>query len=155
MPRIALRIPGWCDRFTLSEPYTQSGGYVYANVPESGEITLSLDMPVQLMESNAAVQNNAGRVAVMRGPIVYCMEGMDNGDKLWSVVFAENGKKKVVETKEYVVPVLELAAFKREETNTLYRIKTDAYEPMTAKLIPYYAYANRGISDMQVWTQVK
>lgn len=154
VPRIALRIPGWCDRFTLSEPYTQSGGYVYANVPESGEITLSLDMPVQLMESNAAVQNNAGRVAVMRGPIVYCMEGVDNGDHLRSLSLVAGRPFEVVSSDTFRVPVLKTRGVRKAGSDALYARFSPRYDETDITLIPYFAFANRGVSEMAVFIHI-
>lgn len=149
--KLAVRIPDWCTEY---DGATEKG-YAYFPVSDGSVVELELPMEIHFVEANSQVSELAGKYAVTRGPIVYCMEGVDNGDKLWSVLFEEKGEKKVVETEEYAVPVLELAAFKQAESNTLYRIKSDAYEHMTARLIPYYAYANRGISDMQIWTQVK
>ena len=55
----------------------------------------------------------------------------------------------------YDVPTLEIAASRRAKMTELYQVKSNYREDITAKLIPYFAFANRGISDMQIWTQVK
>ncbi len=55
-------------------------GYAYVALDGSGEIEIEFDMPVRLIAANRRVHADAGRVAIMRGPVVYCAEGLDNGD---------------------------------------------------------------------------
>ena len=136
--KAALRIPGWCSSFTLSEPYELIDGYVYAVIPESREITLTLDMPARLVRSHPAVTENAGKAAVMRGPIVYCMEGKDNGGSLDGIMLCEN------------------CIFEEKYSDTLGAplLKTTGSRggsPAPLTLIPYFAQANRGADEMKVW----
>ena len=56
---------------------------------------------------------------------------------------------------DYGVPVLEMDAFRRPDAKVLYRQKGNVHLPFTARLIPYFAFANRGITDMQIWTLTK
>jgi len=79
---LAARIPSWCTSFNINKKHWLKDGYAYINVNKSDSITIKFDMHVQLIESNPNVQENAGRIAVKRGPIVYCLEGIDNGCNL-------------------------------------------------------------------------
>ena len=78
---LALRIPGWCRGYTISvggksvTPEIRTG-YAYLSVAGGDEIMLRMEMPVRFVEANPRVWDDAGRVAVMRGPLVYCMEGV-------------------------------------------------------------------------------
>ena len=69
--------------FTADAAYTLEKGYAYFQA--ASEINSCFDMPVQLYEANPAVQNVAGCVAVARGPVIYCLEEVDNGKNLHSL----------------------------------------------------------------------
>lgn len=153
--QIAVRIPGWCDSFTLSEKYTIKKGYAYMLIPENREISIRFEMPVQLMESNGAVQDNAGRAAVMRGPVVYCLESIDNGNQLRSLALKAGNTFEEEYSQEYGVPLLKTKGLRKIGSDSLYAKWNNRYEETPIKLIPYYARANRGITEMIVWITVK
>ena len=152
--RVALRIPLWCRTFTLSVPYKMTDDYVYMDVPESGEIVLDIPMEVQLIEANAAVQNNAWRVAVMRGPVVYCAEGIDNGEKLRSLSLVAGAAFTQEPCELFGLPVLRTRGLRRTGPMGLYARYHREYEEAEITLIPYYAFANRGESEMNVWLHI-
>ena len=148
---LAIRIPDWCVEYSGST----ENGYAMFQVHDGSTVELALPMEVHFVEANPNVSELAGKCAVTRGPIVYCMESIDNGDKLWDICLAEHGEKQVIQSGEYGVPTLEIAAYRRPETARLYQIKSHCRKDFTAKLIPYFAFANRGVCDMQIWTQVE
>lgn len=150
--QIAVRIPGWCTGFTADQPYTMMDGYAY--FAAGAEINIVFNMPVQLYEANAAVQNNAGRVAVARGPVVYCMEEVDNGKHLRSLKLNSKPVFTFVESPEYQVPVLETVGYRKKENTALYQLYSSEYEETTLRFIPYFAFANRGISEMLIWCDI-
>ncbi len=151
--KVAVRIPGWCEAFSLNLPYELRDGYAYMQLPADGVIELRLDMPVVLMESHACVQNNAGRVAVMRGPVVYCLEAVDNGEHLRSL-FLREGSAFTLEERGFGVPVLHAQGVRKAGQTALYARYRASYEPAELTLIPYFAYANRGVSEMTVWVGI-
>ena len=147
---IAFRIPGWCKIFSINCEYVMKNGYAYVTLNGSGEIEIELDMPVRLIAANRRVHADAGRVAVMRGPVVYCAEGADNGADLTSVVLPINAAFEI-RNSELLLPMLKTKAYRPKETESLYYDAGDDYEEMPLTLIPYYAFANRGETEMQVW----
>ena len=149
--KLAIRIPDWCREYSG----TTENGYAVFAVSDGSVVDLELPMEVHFVEANPVVSELAGKCAVTRGPIVYCMESVDNGKNLWDIQLEENGEKQVIFSAYYGVPTLEIAASRRAKMTELYRVKSNDREDITAKLIPYFAFANRGISDMQIWTQVK
>lgn len=151
--RAALRIPGWCQQFELNVPYELKNGYAYADLPADGVIELKLDMAVQLMESHACVQENANRVAVMRGPVVYCLEGVDNGECLRSLSVRENSAFEQINL-DPGIPALRTLGVRKTGQQALYARYCSSYEPAQLTFIPYYAYANRGVTEMTVWVHV-
>lgn len=151
--RIAVRIPGWCDQFTVSQPYTMEKGYaVFENC---SEINISFHMNVQLYEANTAVQNNAGCVAVMRGPVVYCVEEVDNGKHLRSLRIDPDSGFHAAFSDLYQVPVLKTQGLRKTAQDGLYSHYSGKYEKTEITLIPYFAFANRGVSEMLVWIPVR
>lgn len=149
--QLALRIPGWCKSFTLNREYTLKNGYAYVNLDKSGEIVLELAMPVCLIAANRKVHASAGRVAVMRGPVVYCAEGVDNGSDLATIAIDKNAEFTVTEG-EFLLPNLTTTATRPQASEALYEeVCEQADEELPLTLIPYYAFANRGESAMQVW----
>lgn len=150
--RIAVRIPGWCQSFTASKPYELKNGYAHF---AHGEVTVTFDMPVTLVEADTRVQNNAGRVAVTRGPVVYCLEAVDNGKGLRSVRIDHAASFAVGECDRFGLPVLTVMGEKKKQGQGLYQVYCPDYEEKKLTFIPYYGFANRGISELLVWVAVK
>ena len=148
--KLALRIPGWCRNFRLNVPYTMKNGYAYITHSGRFQVELELDMPVTVMAANRRVHENAGRVAVMRGPVVYCAEGVDNGEDLKTVAIDPKGDFRVGESR-FLLPNLHTTGFRPTESAALYALAEDGFEEIPLTLIPYYAFANRGTTAMQVW----
>jgi DUF1680 family protein len=99
-------------------------------------VTLVLPMPVRRVLSDERISDNKDRVALSRGPIVYCAEGIDNDGPVNSVVLGDNAKLKSEHRSDLLGGVTVLTG----------RVKTGDF---TA--IPYYAWANREKSPMTVW----
>ncbi len=167
--RFGVRIPAWsADSYALAvdgEPCGKAveDGFVYFDV-RAGQVvrlTLDLDMSVKLIRANSHVRNDAGKVAVMRGPLVYCAEQADNAGDLWlyrlddgvdgadAVVMHEGDLLGGVDT--ITVPAVREAS--DGEGAPLYE-KADSCrqrEKTSLKLVPYYAWANRELGQMAVW----
>lgn len=147
---IALRIPAWCKNFHINRNFAMKNGYAYIAVDGCGEIELELDMPVSFIAANRRVHEDAGRIAIMRGPVVYCIEGVDNGEDLKSILLDTSARFEVQDG-EFLLPTLRTKAYRPKETESLYQEVNDDYEEIPLTLIPYYAFANRGETEMQVW----
>lgn len=153
--KAALRIPGWCREFTLSQPYTMEKGYAYVDVPADGVITASFAMPVELMEADAYVPEIANKLALMRGPVVYCLESVDNGNQLRNVLLDPKQPVEAVDSEEFGVPVLKTKGLYKVPGAGLYRRFSNIRQEKELTFIPYYAFANRGVSEMYVWLNYK
>ena len=151
---IALRIPGWCKDFSVNKEYTLKKGYAYIESEKDDEIIINFNMPVRFISANKKVHTNSGRVAIMRGPVVYCLEGVDNGKDLTALKVDIKGKTQVADG-EFIVPDIIAEGFKETENDNLYYDATDEYIGTSLRFIPYYAYANRGETDMLVWVLKK
>ena len=162
---IFLRIPGWCKSYNLkinnSFPKIRDieNGYVIAGRQwKAGDkIELVLDMPATLLESNPLVEETKNQVAIKRGPIVYCLESADLPQQnVFDVLIPATIKLQPVPMKIDKGNVMGLTGEARllqnsNWKNTLYKEVNTKSTPIKIKLIPYYAWANRGQADMTVW----
>ena len=149
--KIAVRIPEWCESYKGKTVK----GYAYMELKENSPVELDFEMKPEFIEADPRVIDNCGKYAVQRGPIVYCMEGIDNGDGIRDIRLDTNSCFTVGDTSEYGAPILKIKAYRKEKSPTLYRKKTDKLVETEATLIPYYAFANRGETEMQVWHLIK
>ena len=164
--RLALRIPDWCGSYEargLEDAQTRiQDGYLYITKEWTEEdcIELTFPMDVKLIAANPRVREDAGKAAVMRGPIVYCLEEKDNGKDLHLISFGANLKATVVDEKICGVPAktIEMPGYRREakEMTGLYHTWRPENKKVTGlKLVPYYMWANRSENEMQVWTRIE
>ncbi|MBN1508001.1 MAG: glycoside hydrolase family 127 protein [Sedimentisphaerales bacterium] len=163
-----LRIPGWAEgaRVTVNEELVggrpQSGRYfeIRRSWSAGDRIGLVLPMPAQLLEAHPLVEETRNQAAVRRGPIVYCLESTDlpEGVRVCDVAIPRDVR--LVETQDLASlpgPITVLNGKARvfaggSWDNVLYR-NASRKEPkeIDLRLIPYYAWGNRGDSEMAVW----
>ena len=146
-----VRIPEWCVEY---QGETQNG-FAEFSLNYGDTVSLELPMNIHFIEANPNVQNNSGRYAVTRGPIVYCMEGIDNGENLSDITLIDNNCFEVKNEDGIPAPVIYIPAERRKSTDKLYKIKNDERIKFTARLIPYFSFSNRTVTDMLIWTMVK
>jgi DUF1680 family protein len=128
---------------------------------QAGDIVeLDLDMPVQAVWANPAVRQLAGRVALQRGPLVYCLEGVDHGSILLDrigVNGAEIARSFHPEHRPGLlggVTVLKgpgLLARDEGWDGILYQNQRPARQEIEITAVPYYAWDNRTPGEMRVW----
>ena len=150
----ALRIPSWCASFTLNKPYVMEKGYAIVS-DTAGDIVLTLDMAPTLLQASPRVTAVSGRVAMQYGPLVYCLESVDNGADLRSVGVYADVCARVVFDEAFRANVLYTEGFRLAETKGLYAAYDAAVEPLEVKWIPYFAFANRGVGEMLTWVLVR
>ena len=100
------------------------------------------------------IRDNSEAVAVMRGPIVYCAEGVDNEYDVHSMLLDPCGVFDLGET-DFLVPSLYTTAYLPKDSDELYFEANGETSEKPLKLIPYFAFANSGESDMIVWIPKK
>ncbi len=155
---ISLRLPEWCKKLTASlngDPITPEirDGYAYFTVDESFVLDLDFGISLFFVSANPCVRENVGRMALLRGPVVYCIEGVDNGERLNRIEVSVDALQNATEALDFHgLHSVSLPALRLKESQSLYFDATDsAYDPVRIKCIPYFAFANRGDSDMLVW----
>jgi hypothetical protein len=113
-------------------------------------IELNLPMPVRRITSHPAITSNRGKVALQRGPLVYCLEGPDNDSKVLDLVIPDDAPLTAESRPDLLGGVVAIRGQAQTAKRTLDgRIVPDAQRSFTA--IPYYAWAHRGRAHMTVW----
>ena len=151
---LRVRIPAWCDHFQCNRQYTVEKGYAVIT-DTAGEVEINLNLAPVLMETNSLVAANAGKAALMYGPIVYCIEGVDHGDKLSQLYIDGNLNARMEFSEFFGVNTITAKGFKKKNSELYSRYSSKNFEETTLRFIPYFSSANRGESDMQVWVKVK
>ena len=152
--RLLVRVPGWCSEFKFSAPGQITRGYAAFEI-DSERFTLEVNfaMPPALYRAHTAVRADVGKRALMRGPLVYCMEGVDNGERLFDLTVDAECEAQEREDKFFGAPVITLRGWVDCDADDapLYSRKAVLRKEVPVTFIPYYAFANRGETDMAVW----
>ncbi|AEB07660.1 protein of unknown function DUF1680 [Coriobacterium glomerans PW2] len=162
---LAVRIPAWSQRFRLElngRPlhagidFVLSQGYalVLEELKSGDELELKLDMAVKTVHVNSRVKYDAGKVALMRGPLVYCAEEADNHiDDFWNVVvpadavWSENAHPTFPDVRCLTGTVRYAAS----TTPALYSYDEPEIRSIPLTLVPFYTRYNRSLGAMQVY----
>lgn len=172
--QLMLRVPGWARnevvpsdlyRFVkknsapvglsvngTSVPIALESGYAVINRKwQAGDtVVMDLPMPIRRVISHPNVATNKGKVALQRGPLVYCLEGPDNDGSVLDLVIPDDAQLKTQTCPDLLGGVVTLSGQADTAKRTLDgHIVRDATRPFTA--IPYYAWAHRGRAQMTVW----
>jgi hypothetical protein len=167
--KLAMRLPDWCEGYGLKDKGSfnieEKDGYLYISKSwaEEDEIAISFDMEPRLIAASDKVREDIGKVAVIRGPVVYCLEEKDNGSDLHMLKVKpdtdfELNDFNIEGTKVKKIQVKGKRILKTKNTGNkegLYHILGKVEEEnVTLTYIPYYTWANRGENEMQVWTNL-
>jgi uncharacterized protein len=164
---VKLRIPDWCKRAKLkvnNEEIEITGklekGYVRIEREwkNNDSIELELYMPIERMYSHPNVRQNANHVAIQRGPIVYCLESIDNVDSLHKLSLTKEGIFTSIYDETLLGGVVKIIgdAELADDLNwedKLYSTDKPKNKPFQITAIPYYAWDNRESGQMRVWIQ--
>jgi DUF1680 family protein len=120
------------------------------------KVQLDLAMPIERVHANPNVTSNLNRVAIQRGPVVYCLEGVDNNVPLNSVSLPDKAKLQAQFEKDLlggvtVITGEAMADDTSDWNNTLYRTESPKRKSVKIKAIPYYAWDNRAPGRIAVW----
>ena len=170
-----IRVPGWCQGPTAADDLYQSNprpntgashfrlngkpvdqvridhGYAtfHRKWKRGDLLQLDLDMPVQRIKASVHVEADKNKVALMRGPLVYCFEGADNGTGVKNLAIPEAASFKSEFRRDLLggVTVLNATASAVFQTSANKKVA----HPFDIMAIPYFANANRGTCPLQTW----
>jgi uncharacterized protein len=174
---IHVRIPGWARNIAVpgglyvfadssinetkilvnGKPFSYSIDKGYAVIDREWKkgdiIQVQLPMEVRKISARSEVNADNSRVAIQRGPLVYCVEGADNGGKAWNIILPKDislhTETGLILDEPVVLLKGSMPAITIAENGQ--DIKT---EQKTVTAIPYYTWCNRGSNEMQVWLPV-
>lgn len=139
---LRIRIPGWCKSYSLSingkDIYVpvEKGYAVISNWKSGDIISLNMDMPVEKVAADPRVKQDMGKRAVQRGPLVYCLEEIDNKKDFDRSKLTTSTHFKVQQRTEFLGGITTIQA---------------VTENQQLLFLPYYAWDNREAGKMKVW----
>ena len=169
---LRLRIPGWLDaplasdlyRYSdskpegikinlngkLAEPKIEDGYWVINRTWTAGDtIELNLPMPIRRVICNDKVEENRGRIAVERGPLVYCIEGVDHSGKVLDMFLGDDVSLTPETRNDLLGGITTLTG--KAKRGYYGNDGKPASKPADITMIPYYAWCHRGANEMAVW----
>ncbi|EHI98082.1 protein of unknown function DUF1680 [Clostridium sp. DL-VIII] len=163
---LAFRIPEWCNSYSIKvnseiPEYSICNGYAYITRTwsKSDIIEIHFKMEIQEIRANPYIKYNVGKVAIQKGPFVYCLEEFDNGKNLHLITLPKDVEYKYEFDSEMLGGVGKIKVQGKKMTinsnwrDQLYKRNTEAsvYENSNLTFIPYYSWANRSAGEMRVW----
>jgi DUF1680 family protein len=160
-----LRIPGWCRqaRLAVNGEAVDASAVMrrgYARIEREwaagDRVTLHLDLTVERIRAHPEVRYDVGRAALKRGPLVYCLEGVDNGPGLNRIRLPPEAVVEARFEPDLLGGVVVLEADAQVERtddwgDTLYRTEPPVLGRTRIRAVPYYAWDNREAGEMLVW----
>lgn len=164
---LRLRVPGWCHgaKATVNgqaQELSMERGYAIASRKwaPGDKLELHLPMPVRRVEAHPSVSSDTGRTAIMRGPVVYCLEAVDHdGADVRDVSLPDSSEiRSAIVDDPALGTVVALAANAWIDSQPwgaqLYRdVPAASRKPDTVRFVPYYLWSNRAPGAMVVWVR--
>ena len=142
----ALKVNGKAAEYRMENGYA----VITQDWKKGDKVELQLPMDVKQVTARQELKQDEDRVALQRGPLVYCVEGVDNGNQAWNLIVPE----KTAFTTTHRADLLEGVTIIQFQSPAL-QVAADgasvSTEIRTVTAIPYYAWCNRGQNAMQVW----
>lgn len=158
--QLCVRVPDYAKQYEMSsggmkKAFTIENGYACVNVENEECLEISFEAPAQFVRANPMVRADVGKVAITRGPLVYCLEEVDNGENL-SCLYADTSQPlKEAESDELGGIVEIVCQGERVVASSwqggLYGTGELKREKVTMRAIPYPYWCNRATGEMTVW----
>ena len=164
---LLLRVPAWCEKFALlingeeATPQVLDGYARIERIWKSGDmVQASFEMSARRVEAHPNVEANLNRVALMRGPLVYCLEEADHaGEDIFALALADDAPLQATERVDVLpIPIVvlrtqaECALSQSDWDSELFRpARVGRGKSVDILAIPYFAWANRAPGKMRVW----
>lgn len=153
---LAVRIPSWSEKYTLTknkQPVAAKwqNGYAYIDCKKGDEILLTLDDKPYFVYASSKVPALTGKKAVMRGPLVYCFEGVDNENDILSLRLGNQITIGEKDSRLGGAVKLNVSAARLMGKSDLYSRQKPKVKRCMATAVPYYTWCNRGENQMRVW----
>ena len=165
---ILLRIPEWVEEADIfingeeSKLEIEPGKYarIFRNWKKGDAITMQLPMSIRLVEGHPRIEEVRNQVAILRGPVVYCIETIDLPENIsiLDVYLPLESKLKAQYRPDFLGGITTIEGnvlLRKDKNGKMYnQLKTPEWEPFKTTFIPYFSWSNRGLSDMTVWIPI-
>jgi uncharacterized protein len=152
---LAIRVPKWSPNSEVlrnGKPAQTSlrAGYAFLSDLRDGDtVTVTLDLRPRRVYPSPKIASDSGTVAIMRGPLLYCAEGVDNDNDVLGLSILRSSIIQVLEETLGGVPKLRVGGLRTQDGGQLYDDRPAQAEACAITLIPYFAWANRGVTQMR------
>lgn len=150
---LAVRIPGYGKNFRANVSYRKENGYGVFELEAGKELEIQCDAPACFIRANPEVRACSGKVCIQRGPVVYCLEEIDNGSNL-SALSVDTAVSPGERESDIPGGLMITASGKRRRAWTddkLYGEFPSQYEETVLQAVPYAFWGNREKGEMTVW----
>ena len=150
---LAVRIPGYGKNFRANVSYRKENGYGVFELEAGKELEIQFDAPACFIRANPEVRACSGKVCIQRGPVVYCLEEIDNGSNL-SALSVDTAVSPGERESDIPGGLMITASGKRRRAWTddkLYGEFPSQYEETVLQAVPYAFWGNREKGEMTVW----
>lgn len=157
-----FRVPEWTDKISINVNGKKtkysigSNGYINIVLHPGDIVTFKFNMPVLEVRSNPIIRDNVGKVAIQSGPIIYCLEEIDNGKNLSSIIIKDSSYERKFD-KDLLngVNTIQINGkrIKWGDENVSYYLEQNKleYQDVLIKAVPYFSWGNRERGEMTVW----
>ena len=159
-----IRVPEWDQNMKVGingnkVSFKKIKGYaqIKRTWKEGDEVSLSFNLKPRVVRSLSKVRYNVQRACVFRGPLLYCIESIDNGPYLNQILMNQDQKLEAVDDEifEGCISITGDMIRLNDSTDVLYSSSKPELHKTKVKLIPYFLWANRGENEMLVWINEK
>lgn len=161
---LLLRVPTWADSYKINDKnlsVIEKDGYISIAISTDVTFELEFAMPVIEWHSHPLAKDNYGKVALQRGPFVYCLEEEDNGENLHLLNLQTKPDPQEINDNilgKYVSlkGMAERHLIDDSWNNYLYQSENyESIKEIDVTFIPYHLWANRSVGEMKVWVNKK
>ena len=156
---LALRVPGWCKNIPTIPNGVYKDGYIYITKDwaNNDSISLSFDMDIRILMANTNIRENTGKLCISRGPIVYCLEEIDNTKCLHNLILDPDKPMSTepINIGGFNMNCIKASGLRVEQSSDKDALYMD-YKPhktteVSLTFVPYYSWNNRGEGEMSVY----
>lgn len=161
--RLAVRIPAYAEDYVIKIGnevcgYHTEKGYAYVDIRKDCTADICFEAPPAFIRANPKVHADCGKTALVRGPLVYCLEEKDNGKNLSAVYIKTDCEISEKQSELFGGSVLlSFKAYRMKETDwqkeELYGSHRADFQETVCTAVPYAYWNNRGIGEMCVWVK--
>ncbi len=156
---LALRVPGWCHTTPMIEGAKFQDGYLYVTRDWKSGDSIAFEFPMEpgILMANTNIREDSGKLCVRRGPVIYCLEEIDNGKNLQNLLLNPDAPlttEKITIGSVSMVGI-EATGLRIEDSQPESELYPE-YHPLNGvpcklHFVPYFAWNNRGEGEMTVW----